>query len=135
MTGFMLDTNICIELIRGRGERVLDQLRTHPPGDVAISAITFAQLQFGVSKSARPQRNALLLIQFCAPLAIAPFDAKAAETYGAVRAGLERDGRPIGPLDTLIAAHALSLGHTVVTNNLREFRRVSGLKVENWLAR
>ncbi len=81
-----------------------------------------------------PARNAVLLAEFCAPLEILPFDSRAAETYGSVRKALERDGTPIGPLDTLIASHAMSLAMTLVTNNQREFRRVVGLKVENWLA-
>jgi tRNA(fMet)-specific endonuclease VapC len=130
----MLDTNICVELIRGRASRVFDRLRQHGVDDVAISSITLAELQYGVAKSARPARHALLLAEFCAPLAILPFDNQAAETYGRVRAALERAGTPIGPLDTLIAAHALALGMTIVTNNEREFRRVVGLGIENWMA-
>ena len=134
MTHFMLDTNICVELIRGRASRVFERLRQHRVDDVAISSITLAELQCGVAKSARPARNALLLAQFCAPLAILPFDNQAAEVYGGVRVELERAGTPIGPLDTLIAAHAMALGRTLVTNNMREFRRVVGLGIENWVA-
>ncbi|MFH0983627.1 MAG: type II toxin-antitoxin system VapC family toxin [Planctomycetota bacterium] len=93
-----------------------------------------AELQYGVVKSARPARHEVLLAGFCAPLGILPFDSIAAETYGRVRAGLERTGTPIGPLDTLIASHALAVGVTLVTNNEREFRQVAGLLVENWLA-
>ncbi len=129
----MLDTNICIALIRGRAPRVFDRLRQYPVDAVAISSITLAELQYGVAKSARPAQNSVLLAGFCAPLAILPFDNQAAETYGAVRAALERAGTPIGPLDTLIAAHALTLDLTLVTNNVREFRRVDGLRIENWL--
>jgi len=102
--------------------------------NAAISSITLAELQYGVAKSARPEHNAVLVAEFCAPLAILPFDDHAAETYGKVRAALERRGEPIGPLDTLIAAHALSLDMTLLTSNDREFRRVAGLRVENWLA-
>lgn len=133
MTHFMLDTNICVELIRGRATRVFERLRQHGVDDVSISGITLAELQYGVAKSARPARNALLLVAFCAPLAIVPFDNVAAETYGDVRAELERAGTPIGPLDTLIAAHAKALGMTLVTDNEREFKRVIGLRVENWM--
>jgi len=134
VTRFMLDTNICVELIRGRASGVFRRLRRHRIDDVAISSITLAELQYGVAKSTRPEQNAVLLAEFCAPLAILPFDNQATETYGKVRAALEREGKPIGPLDTLIAAHALSLDMTLITNNEREFRRVSGLRVENWLA-
>ena len=134
MTHFMLDTNICVALIRGTAPGVFDRLRQHRADDVAISSITLAELQYGVAKSARPAHNAVLLAEFCAPLAILPFDNQAAEIYGNVRVTLELAGIPIGPLDTLIASHALSLGMTLVTNNEREFRRVVGLRIENWLS-
>lgn len=133
MTHFLLDTNICIELIRGRASRVFATMQKHRLDDVAISSITFAELQFGVAKSTRPAHNAIMLAQFCAPILILPFDTRAAMTYGAVRALLEQTGTPIGPMDTLIAAHALSRTLVLVTNNEREFRRVKGLTVENWL--
>ena len=87
----------------------------------------------GVAKSSNPARHRALLVEFCAPLAIEPFDGVAAETYGRLRSELESAGTPIGPLDTLIASHALSIGVTLITNNEREFRRVPGLNVENWL--
>ncbi len=134
MTRFLLDTNVCVELLRGRTPGLFERLRRFEIDDIAISSITLAELQCGVAKSARPARHAVLLAEFCAPLAILPFDNIAAETYGRVRAELERTGMSIGPLDTLIAAHGLSLGLTVVTGNEREFRRVAGLPVENWLA-
>ncbi len=130
----MLDTNICVGLLRGRAPEAFRRLQHHQPDDIGISSITLAELQYGVAKSARPQKNATLLAQFCVPLAILLFDSVAAETYGSVRADLERKGTPVGPLDTLIASHALSLDIPLVTNNEREFRRVAGLHVENWLA-
>lgn len=130
----LLDTNICIELIRGRSERVLSRLRRRKIGTVGISSITLAELRYGVARSSEPQRNLLALAHFCAPLEILPFDSRAAGMYGDVRAALERVGTPIGPLDTLIAAHALALKVTLVTNNEREFHRVAGLKVENWIS-
>jgi tRNA(fMet)-specific endonuclease VapC len=135
VTRFLLDTNICVELLRGRAMRVFERLRRLCVDEVAISAITLAELQYGVAKSSQPARHAALLAQFCAPLAILPFSSEAAETYGRARAELERLGSPIGPLDTLIASHALALDLTVVTDNEREFRRVPGLRVENWLPR
>ena len=134
MTRFLLDTDVCVELLRGRAPHLFERLRRFEIDEIAISSITLAELQYGVAKSARPARHELLLAEFCAPLAILPFDSIAAETYGRVRAGLERAGTPIGPLDTLIAAHAISLRLTLVTNNEREFRQVAGLLVENWLA-
>lgn len=130
---FMLDTSICFELLRGRGQRVYARLRDFDADDISISSLTLAELQYGVAKTARPAHHQVLLAQFCAPLAILPFDNLAAEAYGEVRARLERAGTPIGALDTLIAAHALSRQLTVVTSNEREFRRVGGLGVENWL--
>jgi tRNA(fMet)-specific endonuclease VapC len=129
---YLLDTNICIYLIRRRPATVIRELVKHPLGDVGLSSITVAELQYGVAKSAEQERNRLALEQFLVPLAIAEFDAHAAEAYGLIRASLERQGTPIGSLDTLIAAHALSLGVTLVTNNEREFGRVPGLRVENW---
>ncbi len=128
----MLDTCVCVEIIRGRSRSVLSRLRSYVPGTVGISSITLAELEFGVARSSDPARNHLALAQFCAPLGLLPFDERAASAYGGVRHGLERSGTPVGPLDTLIAAHALSLGIPLVTANEREFRLVKGLRVENW---
>ncbi len=129
----MLDTNICIELLRGGAGQVASRMQKHEIDAIALSSITMAELQYGVVKSARPAHHETLLIKFCAPLAILPFDDRAAESYGRVRCELERAGTPIGPLDTLIAAHALALNVTLVTNNEREFSRVGGLGIENWM--
>jgi len=128
----MLDTNICIELLRSGADQIALRMQKHEIDAIAISSITLAELQFGVAKSSRPAHHETLLIEFCAPLAILSFDDLAAATYGRVRATLEGAGTPIGPLDTLIAAHALSLDLTLVTNNEREFQRVGDLRVENW---
>lgn len=134
MIRHLLDTNICIELIRGRSsETLLAKLRRRKIGSVGLSAITLAELQFGVARSSDPDRNRIALAEFVAPLPIVPFDDSAASAYGRLRADLQRTGRPIGPMDMLIAAHALSLNVALVTNNTREFRRVPGLRVENWL--
>lgn len=132
MSRFLLDTNACIELIRKRSERVLARLRKCHPGSVGISSITLAELHYGVARSADPQRNLVALTQFCAPLEILPFDDRATSVYGSTRGSLESSGFPAGPLDTLIAAHALSLNAVLVTDNEREFRHVKGLKIENW---
>ena len=133
MIRYMLDTNICIELIRRRGVKLLKRLKKCKVGEVGISVITLAELEHGVEKSAKPEQNRIALNEFCAPLEIRPFDDLAATAYARIRADLERTGQVIGPMDMLIAAHALAEAATVVTNNEREFRRVEGLAVENWL--
>lgn len=129
---WLLDTNICIYLIKKHPARVLDRLRALDIAAVGVSSITVAELQYGVAKSARPEQNALALARLLAPLEVLPFDDAAAAVYGDIRTDLERAGTPIGSMDLLIAAHARALGRTLVTNNTREFRRVAGLRVENW---
>ncbi len=129
---WLLDTNICIYLIKRKPEAVLRRLRGVDIAQVALSSITVAELQYGVAKSTHPEQNMLALAAFLAPLEVEAFDDAAAAVYGRIRADLERQGTPIGSLDLLIAAHALALGRTIVTNNTREFSRVMGLKVENW---
>lgn len=128
---YLLDTNICIYVIRQRPPQVLQAFRKHAPSGLGISSITAAELWFGVEKS-RSERNRTALKQFLEPLEIAPFDERASKVYGAVRAELENGGTPIGPLDTQIAAHAIALKATLVSNNTREFARVSGLRLANW---
>lgn len=129
---YLLDTNICIYLIKKKPLKVLEKLRTLAIAEVGISAITLAELEFGVAKSSRAQQNNEALQAFVAPLEILPFDDRAACRYGEIRAHLEKKGQPIGSLDMLIAAHASSLSLTLVTNNLREFKKVPGLTVEGW---
>ena len=130
---WMLDTNICIAIIRRQPEVAIKRLRGKSVGQVGVSAVTVAELQYGAAKSTRPELARSALSEFLLALEVAPFDEAACARYGMVRAKLEAAGKPIGPLDTLIAAHALSLGVVLVTNNLREFRRVPGLTVEDWL--
>jgi len=131
---YMLDTNACIALIKRKPAAILRKITALSPGDAGISAITLAELRYGVTKSAEKERNRLALEEFLLPLEVADFDSAAAETYGAVRAALELAGTSIGPLDTLIGAHALSLGLVLVTHNSREFRRIPGLKTADWIA-
>jgi len=131
---WMLDTNVCIAIIRCQPESALKRLRGKAIGQVGISSITLAELEFGAAKSQRSEQARLALAEFLLPLEIAPFDDAAAAAYGPVRAALEKKGKPIGPLDTLIAAHALALGTVLVTNNTREFARLPGLSVEDWVA-
>lgn len=128
---YMLDTNICIYLINHRPAHVRQHFEAHPIGDIGISVITACELAYGVSKS-RSARNRTALETFLLPLDIAAFDDTAVWRYAALRAELERSGQPIGALDTQIAAHALTLGCTLVTNNTREFARIGGLALENW---
>ena len=129
---FLLDTNICIYLIRHQPQAVLDHFRQQEVGDVAVSVVTVAELQHGVAKSRQVERNAQALEQFLLPLVIVPFDVESTAVYGRIRATLERQGTPIGALDTLIAAHALRLDLSLVTNNVKEFERVPDLRVVNW---
>ena len=129
----MLDTNICIYLIKQHPPSALERFLSHPVGDIGISSITVAELDYGVSKSRHATKNRLALSQFLSPLEVASFARDAAAAYGRLRATLEQKGLPIGSMDLLIAAHALSLGVRLVTNNTREFRRIPGLRVENWV--
>ena len=131
---YLLDTDTCIYLINRRAgyERLLTHVEALEYGDVLISSISAAELQFGVAKSKRGAENSNRYALFMARFEIAAFDEHAAAAYGPLRAALESGGTPIGPLDTLIAAHALQLSATLVTNNVREFGRVPKLRVENW---
>jgi tRNA(fMet)-specific endonuclease VapC len=129
---YMLDTDMCIYLIKKKPPSVVRRLLRTGIGDVCISSITLGELEYGVSKSARSAQNQMALAEFLAPIEVLSYDDIAAREYGPLRAELERRGTPIGSLDTLIAAHARSLGLTLVTNNTEEFGRTPGLHVQNW---
>ncbi|MEM8675052.1 MAG: type II toxin-antitoxin system VapC family toxin [Cyanobacteria bacterium P01_G01_bin.67] len=129
---FLLDTNICIYIIKQKPPEVLQRFNAYQVGDIGISAITVAELELGVQKSQFPSKNQQALTQFLLPLIVVDFERAAAIIYGDVRAKLEQQGTPIGSLGTLIAAHALSLEVTLVTNNVSEFNRVPNLQLENW---
>ena len=129
----MLDTNICIYIIKQQPKSVLERFATFAVGDLGISVVTLAELEYGAMKSRQPGRNRDALEQFVSPLQIAVLDRQAAIVYGKLRAVLEEKGRPVGSMDLLIAAHALSLNVRLATNNVREFKRVPGLRVENWV--
>ena len=131
---FMLDTDSCIALIKRKPATMLHKITSFAPGEVGLSAVALAELRYGVAKSTQKETNSRALDEFLLPLEIADFDETAADAYGEVRATLEKAGTPVGPLDTQIAAHALSLGAVLVTHNTREFRRIPGLAVEDWLA-
>jgi len=130
---FMLDTNIIAYAKNHRPESVLRRFMQYAPEDMCISSITMAELEFGVCNSSRPEQNRLALMTFLSRIAVVPFDADAAREYGIIRAELTRNGSLIGANDLLIAAHAKALGLTLVTHNTREFFRVDGLKVEDWV--
>ncbi|MBA3611048.1 MAG: type II toxin-antitoxin system VapC family toxin [Rubrobacteraceae bacterium] len=129
----LLDTNVCVHVIRERPPEVLRRFEEYTVGDIAVSSITVAELYFGARKSGRADRNEEALEQFLLPLEVVEFGHAAAIAYGRVRAALEELGTPIGPLDTLIAAHARDLNLTLVTNNIREFSRVPDLELDNWV--
>jgi tRNA(fMet)-specific endonuclease VapC len=128
----MLDTNICVHLMRTTGSPILDRLDAHE-GEICISTVTWHELSHGAEKSRRPARERELMEKLAAGLTILDFDARAADHSGEIHATLAKSGQLIGSYDMLIAGHARSLGLTIVTNNLREFRRVEGLRCEDWL--
>ena len=130
---YLLDTNICIYLIKQKPQKVLDKFQTLSISDVGISSITVAELEYGVAKSQQQQKNRTALLQFLLPLEIVEFNQASAIIYGSIRSNLEIRGLIIGAMDMLIASHALSLGVTLITNNVREFSRIPTLLLENWV--
>ncbi|AHZ70231.1 MULTISPECIES: tRNA(fMet)-specific endonuclease VapC [Pseudomonas] len=132
MIKFMLDTNICIFTIKNKPQIVREAFNLHD-GQLCISAITLMELIYGAEKSATPEKNLAVIEGFTARLEVFPFDNEAAAHTGMIRSELAKAGTPIGPYDQMIAGHARSRGLIVVTNNLREFERVPGLRVEDWV--
>jgi len=129
----MLDTNVCIYIIKQQPVAVLKRFLEYQIGDIGISSITLSELRYGVAKSTHQEKNAKALDEFITPLEVVSFDEKAAHVYGEIRAALEKAGTPIGAMDMLIAAHAVSLGIPLVTNNTREFVRITSLNVIDWI--
>ena len=129
----LLDTNICIYLIKNNPPQVRQHFAGLQPGDIGVSAITVAELQYGVAKSSAREKNAAALGTFLLPLEILPFDGKSAAVYGTIRAHMEQQGRPIDNLDVLIAAQAIAYKLTLVSDNLKEFERVPDLLCANWV--
>jgi tRNA(fMet)-specific endonuclease VapC len=127
----LLDTNTCIYIINNRPPNVLERFRKYKAGEVGISSIAASELAYGVAKSGS-LKNRTALEMFLAPMQILPFDSQCLWFYADLRASLEKQGLSIGPMDTLIAAQALSIDGTLVTNNIKEFMRVPKLKLENW---
>jgi len=130
---YLLDTNTCIYIIKRSPDHVYQRFRRLRIGDIGISAITFCELQFGVSNSAQPESNQRALTTFLGPLEVLDFPAGASLIYGNIRAHLQRAGTPIGNYDLLLAAQALYQGLVLVTNNTKEFKRIPDLIIENWI--
>jgi tRNA(fMet)-specific endonuclease VapC len=129
---YMLDTNICIYAMKNKPEKVLRRLREELDNGVCISSITLAELEYGMKHSSNPAKNEQALLRFLVPFSVLPFGSTAAAEYGEIRAYLQSQGTPIGPLDMLIAGYARAEKMILVTNNVREFERVPGLELENW---
>ncbi|MBT2297238.1 type II toxin-antitoxin system tRNA(fMet)-specific endonuclease VapC [Pseudomonas fluorescens] len=131
MLKFMLDTNICIFTIKNKPQAAREAFNRHH-SQLCISAVTLMELIYGAEKSSAPEKNLGVIEGFCARLEVLPFTYEAAAHTGMIRAELAKTGKPIGPYDQMIAGHARSLGLIVVTNNLKEFERVPGLRIEDW---
>lgn len=129
---YLLDTNICIYIIKKKPPAVLKRVQSKQPGQIAVSTITLAELGYGIARSRYADRNRIALLEFLFPFTILDFDQRAGVDYGRIRASLEAKGRPIGPMDLLLAAQARSRHLILVTNNEKEFRRIDGLRIENW---
>ena len=128
-----MDTNICIYVIKQQPASVVNRIQSVPIEDIGISSITVAELEHGVAKSDRSEENSIALLEFLSPFRILDFGQMAAHEYGIIRSTLEKEGRLVGPMDLLIAAHAVSESVVLVTNNEREFGRVPDLLIENWV--
>lgn len=129
---YLLDTNAWVDYLTGRYPTVVAHIQKSRPDDLCLSSVVMAELRYGVEKSRRKKFNHEMLDTLAREVRCADFDQDGARTYGELRATLEKRGTPIGPYDMMIAAHALSLGLIVVTDNEHEFRRVRSLPVENW---
>jgi tRNA(fMet)-specific endonuclease VapC len=130
---YLLDTNICIYIIKKKPVDVLKTLKTKSKKDIYVSSITIAELEYGVAKSHFPEKNKIALIEFLSIFNILPFDDTDAVEFGMIKTDLEKKGKIIGPMDLLIAGQAKSKKLILVTDNIKEFERVEGLKIENWV--
>jgi tRNA(fMet)-specific endonuclease VapC len=129
---YVLDTNICVALIRQKSQTVIQNITKHAISDIVVSTITIAELQYGVQKSQAVQQNQQALNQFLIPFLILDFDYPATLAYGRLRTALEAQGTPIGSLDMLIAAQVVAHSLILVTNNIKEFQRIPNLQLEDW---
>ncbi|MDR1277773.1 MAG: type II toxin-antitoxin system VapC family toxin [Treponema sp.] len=130
---YLLDTNICIYIVNKHPTEIVNRLEKYQPSEIKISSITVAEMEYGASKSKYREKNREALKKFLSPFEIINFDSMDAEIYGIIRAELERDGNIIGPYDMQLAAQALRADYVFVTNNIREFKKVKRLKIENWI--
>ncbi|HUW71070.1 MAG TPA: type II toxin-antitoxin system VapC family toxin [bacterium] len=130
---YLLDSNICIYIINQNPKQVVEHIKTLQPHQIKLSAISIAELEYGVSKSRDRGKNRTALVHFASAFDIIEFNDKDAEVFGLIRANLEKNGQIIGPYDMQIAAQAISRDLILVTNNTREFIRIKDLKLENWV--
>jgi len=130
---YLLDTNICIYIINKRPVTVLDNIRSKHPDEISISSITIAELNYGAERSQNPHQNRIAILEFLIPFSLLDFDQRAAFYYGKIREKLESKGTPIGPMDLLLASQATAYNLIFVTNNIKEFKRIDYLRLENWL--
>lgn len=129
---YLLDTNVVALALKGKSQRAIDMLATKPRARVGVSVITELELRFGLEKHPAPGRLKPIVDGFLSTVRVLPLPPEIASVYGQLRWALERAGRPIGPLDTIIAAHSIALGAVLVTSNRKEFGRVAGLRCEDW---
>ncbi|MBO4881929.1 MAG: PIN domain-containing protein [Lachnospiraceae bacterium] len=130
---YMLDTNTFIYLIKYRPAEVLEMMKQVDTSDICISSVTYSEVSYAIEKGANAARNRIALVLLLSSITILPFDDRAACEYGMIKSELERSEIPIGALNTMIAAHARSSGCTLVTNNIREFKRVRNIRIEKWV--
>ena len=130
---YLLDTNICIYIINHKPPSAVEYIRKKKADEIGISTITIAELEYGVYRSQKPDQNRIALLEFLVPFQIFDFDQLAASSYGQIRKALEMKGKPIGPMDLLIASIAISRSLILVTNNEKEFKQIKELEIENWV--
>ena len=130
---YVIDTNICIYLINKRFEYLLKKFESFKKSEIAVSAVTVAELEYGIAKSLYPEKNRLALVEFISSFEIVPFSNEDTQSFGLIRAYLNKNGTPIGPYDLQIAAQCLTRDSILVTNNEKEFKRIPNLMIENWI--
>ena len=130
---YIIDTNICIYLINKKHEYLLKKFESFKRSEITVSAVTVAELEYGIAKSLYPEKNRLALVEFISSFEIIPFKNEDTQSFGLIRAYLNKNGTPIGPYDLQIAAQCLTRNLILVTNNEKEFKRIPNLKIENWI--
>ena len=130
---YLLDTNTCIYFLNRSSERIISQFKKYSPSEIVLPSITVAELFYGAEKSKARKKNWAVVEEFVSNFGIVPFDEKSCQTYAKIRASLEKSGVPMGPMDLLIASISLANNFILVTNKIKEFRRIKGLKLENWV--